>query len=804
MGSHAKTRHRAGSISPAPFPSGMAPLPAGPAEHLDNAQSAVQELLDHCTKPVDQDEIVSVAAWYASLTVKASHAAEAIAAAEAEDADPAATGQLAGTMQLAASGALGALPKDQLLKLAAWEGFGHPALACLAESGPNPLVHWLDPAYPPDAPSKLLITAKALERYAALCQGQTMSGLDLAALHVLEGTPAGPPPATWDATLAEVDDARTQLDAALDSVKQMQDDDELGAAVAGLIAAENHLFTAQCPGYAGLAQAKHEAASAVSSALDGASWDAFEEAITAGGKEGLIGDSQAVVLDSKGVQFLLRRSFHPDLRTAAIGVAATRDAQLATLHAAQAAFSVFKATADTPLALDGTGQVAGFATAAHGYLSTTSAVQDWAPQAPGLTAPYAIPWLHLPASISPDALTGEFRGWAKHQDLEGLRQAAGSLGLEHAAQAGKAQVIAYIAARWDPSAGQAVAQDQVPGKQAPPAPEPAKPPKATSSSPAAAASPAGFAAKHKQLVAALVHAKATTADLPARLEPAAVASFKFGKGQTAVLGGMHAKTIHTGPDGGKWLFKPDKQARGARAHAEAAASALLHAGGVPSIPVYAVTADGKPGAIQPLIKGATQLGSSPFSWTQTEVDAIVRYHVAAWLAGDHDGKPDNVLRTPSGGMVPIDQGQAFKHYGSDKLDIAFHPNATYGAERPVYHQVYEAHLNGGLGPGVTVNPLVAHPVIRQYEKMPDAQLRAILHDTAHHGAASGVVAWIPAMRSRAAKQHGIGETQVTKTQIAEAFLDHACERKHGLRKAFTEFFTTQVKLPAAAALRHAG
>jgi hypothetical protein len=195
MGSHAKTRHRAGSISPAPFPAGMAPLPAGPAEHLDNAHSAVQELLDHCTKPVDQDDIVSVAAWYASLTVKAAHAAEAIAAAEAEDANPADTGQLTGTVQLAASSALGALPKDQLLKLAAWEGFDHPALACLAGSGPNPLVHWLDPAYPPDAPSKLLITAKALERHAALCQGQTMGGLDLAALHALEGTSAGPPPA---------------------------------------------------------------------------------------------------------------------------------------------------------------------------------------------------------------------------------------------------------------------------------------------------------------------------------------------------------------------------------------------------------------------------------------------------------------------------------------------------------------------------------------------------------------------------------------------------------------------------------
>jgi hypothetical protein len=314
----------------------------------------------------------------------------------------------------------------------------------------------------------------------------------------------------------------------------------------------------------------------------------------------------------------------------------------------------------------------------------------------------------------------------------------------------------------------------------------------------------GFAAKHKQLVAALAQAKATGADLPPRMDTVTVAAFAFGAGKAAALGGMHAKTIHTGPDGQPWLFKPDKQARGVRAHAEAAASALLHAGGVASVPVYAVTIGGKPGAVQPMVHGAAQLTSDPAGWTQAEADAIVRYHVAAWMSGDHDGKPDNILRTPSGGMVPIDQGQAFKFYGTDKLDMSFHPNATYGAERPVYHQLYEAHQAGKLGPGVTVNPLAAHAVIKQYEKLPDTQLRAILHETAHQGAASGVVAWVPAMRARAATQHGIPESQVSKAQIADAFLSHACERKNGLRAAFAQFFTGQVKLPAAEALRHGG
>jgi hypothetical protein len=58
------------------------------------------------------------------------------------------------------------------------------------------------------------------------------------------------------------------------------------------------------------------------------------------------------------------------------------------------------------------------------------------------------------------------------------------------------------------------------------------------------------------------------------------------------------------------------------------------------------------------------------------------------------------------------------------------------------------------------------------------------------------------MRARAAKAHGIAESAVTTGQTAGAFLDHACERKNGLRAAFADFLAHQVKLPAAGALRH--
>jgi hypothetical protein len=176
------------------------------------------------------------------------------------------------------------------------------------------------------------------------------------------------------------------------------------------------------------------------------------------------------------------------------------------------------------------------------------------------------------------------------------------------------------------------------------------------------------------------------------------------------------------------------------------------------------------------------------SWSQADVDAMVRYHVGSWAIGDHDAKPDNILRTPGGGLVPIDHGQAFKFYGHDKLDSTYHPNGQFGAGRPVYNQAYEAAKKGSLAPGVRVRPEASLPVIAALEAVPDTQYRALLHETAHQGAKQKV-SWYDAMRSRAAKAHS--DLAPSDTQVADAFLDYACERKNRLRADFAEFFTRE-------------
>ncbi|MEU9255751.1 hypothetical protein AB0D66_28370 [Streptomyces sp. NPDC048270] len=345
--------------------------------------------------------------------------------------------------------------------------------------------------------------------------------------------------------------------------------------------------------------------------------------------------------------------------------------------------------------------------------------------------------------------------------------------------------------------GASPVQAQKLSQAAPAAPAPKAIPKA----PKKPAAPGSFNAKAQALVAALHQAKATAQDVPARIDSDVVGSWTFGAGAPANLGGTYSKTLHAAPDGSSWLFKADHNG-GVIAHSEAAASHALSLAGVPAVPVYVKEIGGKVGSVQPMLKGATHFSSDPHKWTQPEVDSIVRSHVGSWLVGDHDGHQANVLRTASGGLVHIDRGQAFKHWGTDKLSLGYAPSGG-GSYDPVHQKLYTAALGGSLADGVKVNPAVAHTVIKNVEAIPDSQWRSMLHSTAHEGAKSGSgVHWVPAMRKQAAKKHGIPAAKVSTEQIAEAFLDHAVERKHSLRTAFADFFVKDLNMPHGASLKH--
>ena len=249
-------------------------------------------------------------------------------------------------------------------------------------------------------------------------------------------------------------------------------------------------------------------------------------------------------------------------------------------------------------------------------------------------------------------------------------------------------------------------------------------------------------------------------------------------------GGAHSKSFYKDDKGRTWMFKPDNTAGGARADAEAAASEIMYKIGLPSVPVRTANLEGKKGAIQPMIPNTTDLSGNPSSWSQSDVDNLVRMHVGSWLVGDHDGNNKNILKTEGGGIVPIDQGQAFKFVGRDRLSIDYHPNSSFGSI-PAYDIAYQAALGNGLSKDVRVRPSAAVPVIDKIEAMKDDEFRELIRPTAESGAASQVE-WRGPMEKKAKKMFGTDSP--TTSQIAEAFLDTVVERKQNIRKDFSLFY----------------
>ncbi|MFD3961523.1 MULTISPECIES: hypothetical protein [Streptomyces] len=751
---------------------------------------------------------------------------------------------------------LNSLDEDDLREIAEAKGFEHPALVGLSGKGQHPLVHWLDPAYPGDIPSKEKIQAAAQNRYQQLLAGETVGGMNLAEYHDLAGLEPVASNGSW---LATPEEAKAAAGAITQAINTYHHDAKYtagpkqGEALQTMLAAEHKLATADCPELGEkMDEAKAHAKLIVDQALNAHSLQpydvrpAVEEAVASGA----LTETEAKHLTAREVVTLMR-STTPEAEAQSLkDLAIARQASLADLDTAYAAHSVLAPGNGEPLKLPSAGEpgapqaIAEWAQNAGELQKMQKGSNGWYLKSQQSLAdePFAShPGVDATKYVHPDNLTNDFKEWAKGQKLSDLRAVAGEMGMDNNATATRAQVQQYIAASFNPKYDQQAIKDKVTADvakkeavkaakaaaAAAPAAKPAaglasdaavqalasKLPKSTGAAakPAAPAAkpvkvpkPGSFNANVQAMMAAVQHAKATSQDLPARVDAKEVAGWSFGTGTTASnLGGTYAKTIHAAPDGSQWMFKADHNHGGALGHTEAAASHVLSLGGVPSVPVYHhKKADGTAGSIQPLLKDAKPFTASPSQWTQSQVDAIVRSHVGSWLVGEHDGHQDNWLSTPSGGLVQIDRGQAFKHFGADKLSVDYAPSGG-GGFNPVHQKLYKAAMGGGLANGVKINPAAAHPVIKQFESMPDAQLRSVLHSTAHEGAKAGV-AWVPQMRSRAAKALKIPQSQVTHDQIANAFLDHAVERKNTLRQNFSDFFVHQLGLPSGASLKHGG
>ncbi|WP_410574320.1 hypothetical protein [Amycolatopsis sp. cmx-4-61] len=709
-----------------------------------------------------------------------SAAVGAALAAESQVSDTAA-GPYHQQLQVLTAEYLAGLTPEELAEIAAAAGFDHPELVGIAGQAPHPLAVWLDPSTPAGSEAKKKIQALAHARHAALCAGETVNGKTLSEWNIAAAAAALPPGFEgWPATEADLAAVQADFDTFVAVVAQ-QGPSATPDKIATLLHWENQIATAQNPALAGdfsaaTAAARHQ----VDHLLGSVTAAQLSTAVATAKLGGQLDDNQLQTLGAHQVLQLLRASTPAGERDEISGVVAERTAMLANSKTCAGEVSAVLAGNSGPL---NHGTAGALVQQVRAIAEVHAAATTW-----DTVEPAPVHQAVLQAGQS------KVLAWADEQKVADLRKFVVGSGVATAAEASvatKATLGKLLQGHLSASAA-----DVTTIKSTLKAKPELKP---VVASPVAGTSRSRFGMQHAQLVAALQHAQAAHTAVPKPLDPAAVAAWDFGTGQPANLGGTHPKTLHTGPDGTTWIAKREsKPHAGAITQAEAAASRLAARAGLPAVPVYATKVGGEPVSVQPLLPGAKPMSGTPASWSQADVDEVVRLHVTSWALGNHDAHHGNVLRTPAGGLVPIDQGQAFKNFGRDKLALGYRPSTT-----AVYHEIYDAHLAGTLGKGVQVNPAVAHSVIRRLESVPDAEWRATLHTTAYAGASQDVT-WVAPMRTRAAKTHGSAESAVTSSQIAESFLDYAVERKKNLRRDFVKFFTEEVKISSAAALQHLG
>lgn len=776
MGSDSAKTHEAFSVAPSPLDEDdwdhdedaaeESPDTSTPEGKLAHTATLIAGLADH----TDSDHLYEDLCWLV-----------AVAHQELGDAGLAPADHQAWQAKVAAAAAeaLQSLPDEKLRQLATEAGFAHPLLVSAGA-----LAHWLNPAYPADAPSKVKIQAKAAERYGQLASGELQSVHGHTFADVQDSQPQLDEPG-WVATPAQVALALADVSQRL---ADLDPDGDHGGGLGALLAAERHLRTAACPG---IAPADLDAAKAAASALIDKQLGALPStkrdamvaaAVTDALAAGALDEPQARWLDRGSQLALLRASTADSVRAHLEALAAQRADQVAAIEGATAACSASGdgAPADA-------GAIAAWATACGQLQEARTAVSAWAGAAadrPALAALGATSSWALAQEAK--QRTTAWRAWAKQQPLAALRAAAADLGLKSAVAACRAEAQNFIAARWDPVLDGHAIQQQVsgqPAKHVAPATAATGPGTASPVTPTSAAA-GGWRAKHAAAVAALKAHQALVADIPAPQPASEIASLALSQGAPAAVGGMHPKTLHTDEHGRSWLHKPDKTG-GARAHAEAAAARLHHLAGIRTPPVYVRDVGGKTGTLQPWVAGGEQLPADPSKWTQAELDSLVRFHVASWMCSNHDGNPSNILRTPTGGLAPIDHGQAWRYFGEDRLSIDYDPNAAYGNPPPAYLTAYKAAAGGKLSKHVRVRPAAALPAIKAFEQIPDAQLRAELEPVAVAGVEAGLP-WAARMRKAAAKR--LGTTAVNDADVADEFCRQVIARKQRLRDDFAQLF----------------
>lgn len=165
----------------------------------------------------------------------------------------------------------------------------------------------------------------------------------------------------------------------------------------------------------------------------------------------------------------------------------------------------------------------------------------------------------------------------------------------------------------------------------------------------------------------------------------------------SIGGGQHPNQIFEDADGTKYLWKPlPHNYHNFVVHAESCASAIA-AQILGDGAVYAEhqTLAGKSGTLQKVLPANTVLVGKDKDPAQLMKDhgekailQMLAHHPADWLIANHDTHGNQFLVTPSGVVVGIDKGQAFKHFPNDTLSLDYFPNGDTGSDGPYSYRTW--------------------------------------------------------------------------------------------------------------------
>lgn len=245
---------------------------------------------------------------------------------------------------------------------------------------------------------------------------------------------------------------------------------------------------------------------------------------------------------------------------------------------------------------------------------------------------------------------------------------------------------------------------------------------------------------------------------------------------TGQVVGSHGGRIYQDAQGRKFLFKSSPQR--VFAEIDVLTARLRFEFDMVTSPTALVRMNGQWGSLQQMLTTPPAFTGTinPSHLSYDARQSIFEEMIFDWLISNHDGHRDNYLKKFNWGesVVGIDKGQAFKFFGSDRLDWDFNPNP----DPSVANLLIRAFAQGD--PFVTLPSMSDYQIeglLHRIENFSNNEYRKIVRIYAEGAAELGVLG------KGGPAYLGFSTPSIPANDV-EAFVEAAVARKNNLKKDF--------------------